>query len=53
MRNRTFPESTASEKAEESSRETAIPVGADMVVIEQAGEDLYLLHAQSMPSMGG
>ena len=35
LRNRTFLESTASEKAEASSGETAIPVGADMVVVEE------------------
>ena len=35
LRNRTFLESTASEKAEASSGETVIPVGADMVVVEE------------------
>ena len=34
MRNRTFLESTASEKAKASSGETVIPVGADMVAVE-------------------
>ena len=52
MRNRRFLESTALEKAEVSSGETAIPVGADMEVAElDSSEELLRMRALILPSI--